>query len=201
MDGLESGGEWSDIQLGLGTVGASQGFVLVFHFFIEDDDEGIKGPLSQFLTAPGWWECGSAGGQEGSAEGFRQAGSMARGQWGEVQPGEELGPALGSQQPLQLQAGGKVAGKLEKALGVLLTAAGHQPRGAQVAKKANGPWAVPAMMWQQEQGSDCPCAGTAEGPPPILEAALGPSQQGIEGLECVQRRERNWGRVWSPRRG
>ncbi|TRZ11375.1 hypothetical protein HGM15179_015732 [Zosterops borbonicus] len=89
---------------------------------------------------------------------------------------------------------------MEKALGVLLTAAGHKPRGAQVAKKANGPWAVPAMVWQQEQGSDCPCAGTAEGPPPILGADLGPSQQGIEGLEHVQRREPSWGRGWRSRR-
>lgn len=37
---------------------------------------GIEGPLSQFLTAPGWVGCGSAGGQEGSAEGSGQAGSM-----------------------------------------------------------------------------------------------------------------------------
>ncbi|TRZ10191.1 hypothetical protein HGM15179_016919 [Zosterops borbonicus] len=93
------------------------------------------------------------------------------------------------------------AGELEKALGMLVTAAGHEPRGAQVAKKANGPWAVPALVRQQEQGSDCPCAGTAEGPPPVLGAARGPSQQEIEGLEHVQRREPSWGSVWSPRRG
>ncbi|RMC01244.1 hypothetical protein DUI87_22193 [Hirundo rustica rustica] len=93
---------------------------------------------------------------------------------------------------------GKVAGELEEALGVLVTAGGHEPRGAQVAKKANGPWAVPAPVWQQGHGSDPPCAGTAEGPPQILGAPLGPSRQGIEGLERVQRREQSWGRVWSP---
>ncbi|TRZ12400.1 hypothetical protein HGM15179_014704 [Zosterops borbonicus] len=130
--------------------------------------QGDQGPPQSVPDSPrlvGVWICWRAG---GSAEGLDRLDPWHEASGVRYNQGKCWVLPLGHNSPLQLQAGGKVAGKLEKALGVLVTAAGHEPRGAQVAKKANGLWAVPAMMWQQEQGSDCPCAGTAEEPPPTL---------------------------------
>lgn len=62
-----------------GTRGAPMGSELglgLFDILTKALHGGIEGPLSQSLTAPGWVGCGSAGGQEGSAEGSGQAGSM-----------------------------------------------------------------------------------------------------------------------------
>ena len=74
--------------------------------------------------------------------GSGQAESMGQGQLHEVQQGQVLGPALGSQQPpTMLQAWGRVAGKLphrKRPWGAGRQPGDHEPACAQVAKKANG---------------------------------------------------------------
>lgn len=71
---------------------------------------------------------------------------------GEGQPGAVLPPALGSQQPPAAPGWGRSGWKAGTGSGGAVTAAGHEPRGAQLAKKADGPG-----LSQQEQGSDlCP---------------------------------------------
>ncbi|TRZ23494.1 hypothetical protein HGM15179_003649 [Zosterops borbonicus] len=67
---------------------------------------------------------------------------------------------LGHTNPVQLQAGDRVAGKPGKALEVLLllmmTVAGQEPRCAEVGKRPMAPGLSQPWCVQQAQGSDCP---------------------------------------------
>ncbi|KAK4820377.1 hypothetical protein QYF61_025453 [Mycteria americana] len=123
--------------------GSVLGLVLL-NTFISGLDEGIEFILSKF--AEDTKLCGSVDlleGRKALQEGPGQAGLMGQGQLYEVQQGQVLGPAPGSQQPCaMLRAWGRAAWKscpAEKDLGVLVDSWLNMSwQCTQVAKKANG---------------------------------------------------------------
>ena len=88
----------------------------------------------------------------------------------------------------------------EKALGVLVPAAGHEPRGAQVGKRPLAPGLDQELCVQQEQGRDCPSVLGTERP---LEgcAQFWLLQESPGGAGACPGQGRELGRGWSPRSG
>ncbi|RMC14298.1 hypothetical protein DUI87_09391 [Hirundo rustica rustica] len=98
---------------------------------------------------------------------------------------------LGHNNPKQShrQSGWKAA-QWKRTWRCCLTVTEHEPGCAQVAKKANGTQPVSAVVWQQDQGRDCPLYWALVRPHLKSCGHFGVPhcKEDIEGLECAQRR-------------
>ncbi|XP_051629695.1 uncharacterized PE-PGRS family protein PE_PGRS54-like [Manacus candei] len=162
---------------------------------------GSRAPSVSSWMTPSWVGCGSAGGQKlcrGSWTGWIHGIHGIHGIQGPRPVGcRSTRPSAGScpwvtPSPWKAPGWGRGAGKLEKALGVLVAAVGREPSCAQ---GAGGQW---------PRGCGSPSVGTGPGqglslcwelgrPPWNPGGSSGPSdRRDLEGLERVQGREGSW---------